>query len=135
MKIVLLIIGLVILVASVSGVINKNTRVYGIIGVLLSFMLLIWGFSIVIVPSGYVGIKTSYGQISGEVLPSGQYFSLPIIYHVDKINCKQQDANYVGERVLKEPQFMQKTLESVFRLIQKKLLGFGLTLKSGITNC
>ena len=94
MKIVLLIIGLVILVASVSGVINKNTRVYGIIGVLLSFMLLIWGFSIVIVPSGYVGIKTSYGQISGEALPSGQYFSLPIIYHVDKINCKQQDANY-----------------------------------------
>ena len=90
MKIVLLIVGLVILVASVSGVINKNTRVYGIIGVLLSFMLLIWGFSIVIVPSGYVGIKTSYGQISGEVLPSGQYFSLPIIYHVDKINCKQQ---------------------------------------------
>lgn len=94
MKIVLLIIGLVILVASISGVINKNTRVYGIIGALLSFMLLIWGFSIVIVPSGYVGIKTSYGQISGEVLPSGQYFSLPIIYHVDKINCKQQDANY-----------------------------------------
>lgn len=94
MKIVLLIVGLVILVASISGVINKDTRVYGIIGVLLSFMLLIWGFSIVIVPSGYVGIKTSYGQISGEVLPSGQYFSLPIIYHVDKINCKQQDANY-----------------------------------------
>lgn len=94
MKIVLLIVGLIILVASIRGVINKDTRVYGIIGVLLSFMLLIWGFSIVIVPSGYVGIKTSYGQISGEVLPSGQYFSLPIIYHVDKINCKQQDANY-----------------------------------------
>lgn len=94
MKIVLLIIGLVILVASISGVINKDTRVFGIIGVLLSFMLFIWGFSIVIVPSGYVGIKTSYGQISGEVLPSGQYFSLPIIYHVDKINCKQQDGKY-----------------------------------------
>lgn len=92
MKIVLLIVGLIILVASISGVINKDTRVYGIIGVLLSFMLFIWGFSIVIVPSGYVGIKTSYGQISGEVLPSGQYFSIPIIYHVDKINCKQQDA-------------------------------------------
>lgn len=92
MKIVLLIVGLVILVASINGVINKDTRVFGIIGVLLSFMLFIWGFSIVIVPSGYVGIKTSYGQISGEVLPSGQYFSIPIIYHVDKINCKQQDA-------------------------------------------
>lgn len=94
MKIVLLIIGLVILVASISGVVNENTRVFGIVGILLSIMLFIWGFSIVIVPSGYVGIKTSYGQISGEALPSGQYFSLPIIYHVDKINCKQQDTNY-----------------------------------------
>lgn len=94
MKIVLLIVGLVILVASIRGVFNESTRVFGIIGILLSIMLFIWGFSIVIVPSGYVGIKTSYGQISGEVLPSGQYFSLPIIYHVDKINCKQQDANY-----------------------------------------
>lgn len=93
MKIVLLIVGLIILVASIGfGVMNENARVFGIIGVLLSFMLFIWGFSIVIVPSGYVGIKTSYGQISGEVLPSGQYFSIPIIYHVDKINCKQQDA-------------------------------------------
>ena len=94
MKIVLLIVGLVILVVSIRGVFNESTRVFGIIGVLLSIMLFIWGFSIVIVPSGYVGIKTSYGQISGEALPSGQYFSLPIIYHVDKINCKQQDANY-----------------------------------------
>ena len=94
MKIVLLIIGLVILITSIRGVFNESTRVFGIIGILLSIMLFIWGFSIVIVPSGYVGIKTSYGQISGEALPSGQYFSLPIIYHVDKINCKQQDANY-----------------------------------------
>lgn len=94
MKIVLLIVGLIILVASIRGVFNESTRVFGIIGILLSIMLFIWGFSIVIVPSGYVGIKTSYGQISGEALPSGQYFSLPIIYHVDKINCKQQDANY-----------------------------------------
>lgn len=93
MKLVLLIVGLIIFVASVGfGVMNENARVFGIIGVFLSFTLFIWGFSIVIVPSGYVGIKTSYGQISGEVLPSGQYFSIPVIYHVDKINCKQQDA-------------------------------------------
>ena len=93
MKLVLLIAGLIIFVASVGfGVMNEKTRVLGIIGVFLSFSLFIWGFSIVIVPSGYVGIQTSYGQISKKVLPSGQYYSIPIIYHVDKINCKQQDA-------------------------------------------
>ena len=95
MKLLLVIIGLVILVLSIGfGVISANGKVFGLVGCLVGAVLFIWGFSIVIVPSGYVGIKTSYGQISGEVLPSGQYFSIPIIYHVDKINCKQQDANY-----------------------------------------
>lgn len=95
MKLLLVIIGLVILVLSIGfGVMSENGKIFGLVGCLVGAVLFIWGFSIVIVPSGYVGIKTSYGQISGEVLPSGQYFSIPIIYHVDKINCKQQDAKY-----------------------------------------
>lgn len=95
MKLLLVIIGLVILVLSIGfGIMSENGKIFGFVGCLVGIILFIWGFSIVIVPSGYVGIKTSYGQISGEVLPSGQYFSLPIIYHVDKINCKQQDAKY-----------------------------------------
>lgn len=95
MKLLLVIIGLVILVLSIGfGVMSENGKIFGLVGCLVGAVLFIWGFSIVIVPSGYVGIKTSYGQISGEVLPSGQYFSIPIIYHVDKINCKQQDIKY-----------------------------------------
>lgn len=95
MKLLLVIIGLVILVLSIGfGVMSENGKIFGLVGCLIGAVLFIWGFSIVIVPSGYVGIKTSYGQISGEVLPSGQYFSIPIIYHVDKINCKQQDVKY-----------------------------------------
>lgn len=95
MKLLLVIIGLVILVLSIGfGVMSENGKIFGLVGCLIGAVLFIWGFSIVIVPSGYVGIKTSYGQISGEVLPSGQYFSIPIIYHVDKINCKQQDIKY-----------------------------------------
>lgn len=95
MKLLLVIIGLVILVLSIGfGVMSENGKIFGLVGCLVGAVLFIWGFSIVIVPSGYVGIKTSYGQISGEVLPSGQYFSIPIIYHIDKINCKQQDTKY-----------------------------------------
>lgn len=96
MKIVLIILGMLLLIAAVAGVVMSEGKglIGGIIFGLLGIVLFICGFSIVIVPSGYVGIKTSYGQISGEVLPSGQYFSVPFIYHVDKINCKQQDAKY-----------------------------------------
>ena len=99
MKLLLVIIGLVILVLSIGfGVMSENGKIFGLVGCLIGAVLFIWGFSIVIVPSGYVGIKTSYGQISGEVLPSGQYFSIPIIYHVDKINCKQQDVKDLGRK-------------------------------------
>ena len=95
MKLLLVIIGLVILGISLAWILmSDDGKAFGVAGFILGAVLFIWGFSIVIIPSGYVGIKTSYGQISGEVLPSGQYFSIPIIYHVDKINCKQQDTKY-----------------------------------------
>ena len=104
MKILLIILGMVLLVAAIAGVVMSEGKglIGGIIFGLLGIILFICGFSIVIVPSGYVGIKTSYGQISGEVLPSGQYFSVPFIYHVDKINCKQQEKDFNDLQVWSE---------------------------------
>lgn len=103
MKLLLVITGLVILGISIAWILmSDDGKAFGIAGFLLGAILFIWGFSIVIVPSGYVGIKTSYGQISGEVLPSGQYFSVPFIYHVDKINCKQQEKDFNDLQVWSE---------------------------------
>lgn len=103
MKLLLIIVGLVILTVSISWAAMADEGKYvGIIGALLGIILFICGFSITIIPSGYVGIKTSYGQISGEVLSSGQYFSIPFIYHVDKINCKQQEKDFGELRIWSE---------------------------------
>lgn len=103
MKLLLIIVGLVILAVSISWTAMADEGKYvGIIGALLGIILFICGFSITIIPSGYVGIKTSYGQISGEVLSSGQYFSIPFIYHVDKINCKQQEKDFGELRIWSE---------------------------------
>ena len=103
MKLLLIIVGLVILAVSISWAAMADEGKYvGIIGALLGIVLFICGFSITIIPSGYVGIKTSYGQISGEVLSSGQYFSIPFIYHVDKINCKQQEKDFGELRIWSE---------------------------------
>ncbi len=103
MKLLLIIVGLVILAVSISWAAMADEGKYvGIIGALLGIILFICGSSITIIPSGYVGIKTSYGQISGEVLSSGQYFSIPFIYHVDKINCKQQEKDFGELRIWSE---------------------------------
>lgn len=104
MKLILIILGILLLVAAIAGVVMSEGKgiVGGIIFGLLGIVLFIWGFSIVIVPSGYVGIKTSYGQIDGEVLTSGQYFSVPFIHQVDKINCKQQEKDFKDLQVWSE---------------------------------
>jgi len=103
MKLLLVIIGLIVLGLSIIRIsMIDDGKAFGVAGFVLGAILFIWGFSIVIVPSGYVGIKTSYGQISGEVLPSGQYFSVPFIHHIDKINCKQQEKDFKDLQIWSE---------------------------------
>ena len=103
MKLLLVIIGLIVLGLSIMWIsMIDDGKALGVAGFVLGAILFIWGFSIVIVPSGYVGIKTSYGQISGEVLPSGQYFSVPFIHHIDKINCKQQEKDFKDLQIWSE---------------------------------
>lgn len=47
-----------------------------------------------ILPTGYTGVKTSFGQIQEENIQSGKIiFCPPFISHLYKINNKQQDKN------------------------------------------
>lgn len=54
--------------------------------------------SITIVPTGYTGVKTSFGQIQTEPIPSGKLnFSIPFIQSIKKVNNKQQDKNIAAQ--------------------------------------
>ena len=45
-----------------------------------------------IVPTGYTGIKTSFGKVSENELKTGIHFTVPLVQNVKEINNKQQDA-------------------------------------------
>jgi len=47
--------------------------------------------SISIVPTGYTGVKTTFGQINENPLPSGLNFKIPFVQTVELVNNKQQD--------------------------------------------
>lgn len=53
--------------------------------------------SFTIVPTGYVGVKTTFGQISKNTLSPGFNIKAPFVQGIRKVNIKQQDAYFEGQ--------------------------------------
>lgn len=57
--------------------------------ILLAFLLI---RSLTIVPTGYTGVKTSFGQIQETTIQSGKLnFTIPFVQSIHTVNNKQQD--------------------------------------------
>ena len=57
---------------------------------ILVVFLAICSFSII--PTGYTGVKTSFGQIQETTIQSGKLnFCIPFVQSIHKVNNKQQD--------------------------------------------
>lgn len=90
---IILIIGLLFIIggATWSCLIKKTLPiVVSVIG-LIVFTL---GCSMKFVPSGYVGVRTAYGQISDKPTKTGLNFHAPFVEQIHLVNCKQQEKNY-----------------------------------------
>ena len=66
----------------------------GIIGIAAVMAIIIGFFSIKIIPTGYVGIISTMGQIDESPLQPGTHFTIPMINRVQKVCTKQTDYNY-----------------------------------------
>lgn len=101
-------IGLIILgIAIIVGVLlfmglSEDVNLFGIIGVVIGFITLILGFSISFVPTGYIGIRTAYGQIAGNPVSSGLHFHVPFVENIHKMNCKQQEMVFDKDKIWSE---------------------------------
>lgn len=56
-----------------------------------AFILLIAGSSFKIVPTGYTGVRTTFGQISEKTVQKGFNFKAPFVQSIKLVNNKQQD--------------------------------------------
>ena len=58
----------------------------------LVILLILGILSVHIIPTGYTGVKTSFGQIQQEPIQSGTVnFTIPFVESIHKVNNKQQD--------------------------------------------
>ena len=76
-------------------IINANPRSLGrpaLIGIGFIFLLILGWASMAYVPAGNVGVLTSFGAVTGEVLPEGTHFVSPFkINHVMSVRTQTQE--------------------------------------------
>lgn len=110
---ILVIIGLAVLIIGAIVAFNKESMIGAITSVILGAAIALFGMSFVIIPSGYTGVETTFGQIAEETLPNGFNWKTPFIESIEIVNNKQQDAGFArkdskiwGETSEKVPVYM-----------------------------
>lgn len=70
----------------------------GYVGIIIAVLLVIFlgANSVKIIPTGYTGVRTTFGQISNTVVQSGLNFKVPFIQSITLVNNKQQDVTFDG---------------------------------------
>lgn len=79
------------------------------------FCVLVLVFNLHIIPTGYTGVKTSFGQIQEEPVQSGKLiFTVPFVESIQRVNNKQQDFKVTeqiwGETCDKTPVYAREVI-------------------------
>ena len=83
----------------------KNTIVKNIIiGILLIFIIITLISSLTTVPTGFVGVKTRFGQVQDTTIQEGLNLKLPFIEKIVKMDCRTQKTEYTMEASSKDLQ-------------------------------
>lgn len=93
MTIIFIILGIALIVLSVAAnfFLKKVSRPRTVIGVVAGIVFLIIAGTIVIVPTGYTGVRTTFGQVSDTSISQGINFKIPLVQSIDLVNNKMQD--------------------------------------------
>lgn len=104
MNIVLLVIGVV---AAILGIIirilTKDTgyvklgKHYAHPMIIGGLILLVFSQSFAIIPTGYTGVRITFGQIDNRTVQNGFNWKIPFVQSINQVNNKQQDISYTGQ--------------------------------------
>ena len=65
--------------------------------VFLVVFLFVLGNAVEVIPSGYTGVVTTFGQIQEKPMPNGFNWKIPFVQEVLQVNNKQQDIYIEGQ--------------------------------------
>ncbi len=96
-------VGIIGAIAIIAGCVITGIKVYqndgfdgvskkpAIIGVIAGLLLITLSCSFIIIPTGYTGVKSTFGQVDLDPISKGFNFKAPFVTSVEKVCNKQQD--------------------------------------------
>lgn len=82
---------------------RKGTK-WGIIGFIILMAIITFFNSFKTIPTGYVGVKTRFGEVQNTMLSEGINTKVPYIEKIVKIDCRTQKCEYTMEASSKDLQ-------------------------------
>ena len=77
---------------------KKPAAVLWILGIIVAA----FGMSFTIIPTGYTGVLSTFGQISDKTLPNGFNIRIPLAQQISLVNNKQQDMVFDSDQIKSE---------------------------------
>ena len=73
---------------------RKTVPKYTLVTTVLGLILLVVANSFQVIPTGYTGVRTTFGLIDQESCPSGMNLTIPFVQEISLVNNKQQDIRF-----------------------------------------
>lgn len=83
---------------------TKTKIIISVLSIIILIILITFFSSITTVPTGYVGVKTKFGQVQQAVIQEGLNFKTPFIEKIVRIDCRTQKCEYTMEASSKDLQ-------------------------------
>lgn len=94
--------GIFVIVLGIVSLFLVKNKIASLSLAVMGILIMIISGCITYIPSGYVGVRTYYGEISDKTCAVGFNFHAPFIEEISKVNCKQQEKDLNGLRVWSE---------------------------------
>lgn len=80
-----------------DGTYKKLNKLYTAVPVAFAVFLFVLSSSFVIIPTGYTGVRSTFGQIDEVTVQNGFNWKLPFVQSIEVVNNKQQDIVFEGQ--------------------------------------
>lgn len=89
-------IGLAVAVVGIIVGLKKSKRIMPAC-IIIGVAVFVVGCCFTIVPTGYTGVRTTFGQVSKNIVPQGFNLKVPFVQTIELVNNKQQDTKIVAQ--------------------------------------
>lgn len=106
MNIFILVVGLILISIAIgifiyfkyNEVQSKTPLILIVTGIVFSLL----SASFTIIPTGYTGVRTTFGQIDDSTVQNGFNWKIPFVQSIATVNNKQQDISFADEEIWSE---------------------------------